>query len=204
MFKARKGDYDDALGLARRIAKLDPNSVGTSGLVGMVSSICGDFELSLRTAESTAKIAPGHPMSPMMVGHAHLGLGEFAAAAQNYRTAEGLITEESGFFMPAMIYGYGLMGQTDDAKRLFASFKAWTEDHNVGVGFWVYAYLGLRQADNAYDWLGRTVEMVEQSVPDPGFMAFLILMSNAHDDPILEEHRFKKLIDKIDAIARSR
>jgi hypothetical protein len=29
-------------------------------------------------------------------------------------------------------------------------------------------------------------------------------MSNAHDDPILEEPRFKKLIDKIDSIARSR
>jgi hypothetical protein len=146
MFKARKGDFDDALGLARRIAKLDPHSVGTGGFVGMVASMCGDFELSLRTAESTNKIAPGHPMSPMMVGHAHLGLGEFAAATQNYRTAEGLITDASGFFMPAMIYGYGLMGQTDDAKRLFARFKAWTEDQYTYI--WVFD----RQTTHTIGW----------------------------------------------------
>jgi TolB-like protein len=204
MFKARKGDYDDALGLAHQFAKLDPNSMGTFGFVGMVSSVCGDFEQSLRAAERLGANAPGHPMSAMMLGHAQLGLGDFAGAADNYRTAEGLITDESGFFMPALIYGWGLMGQTDAAKRLFDRFKSWSEGHNVGVGFWVYAYLGLRDADKAYEWLGRTVELVEQSLPDPGFMAFLILMSNAHDDPILEEPRFKKLIDKIDSIARSR
>lgn len=143
-------------------------------------------------------------MSPMMLGHALLGLGDFAGAEKYYRTAEGLITDASGFFMPALIYGWGLIGQADAAKRLFDRFKPWSEAHNVGVGFWVYAYLGLREADKAYEWLSRTLELVEQSLPDPGFMAFLILMSNAHDDPILDEPRFRALFDQIDSIARSR
>jgi len=204
MFKARKGEHEEALRMARQFAKLDPNSVAAGSFVGMVSSICGNFELSRRTAERLNTLAPGHPMSPMMLGHALLGLGDFACAAKNYRTAEGLITDESGFFMPALIYGYGLMGQADNAKKLFDRFNSWSEGHNVGVGFWVYAYLGLRDADKAYEWLSRTVEIANQSIPDPGFMAFLILMSNAHDDPILDEPRFKKLIDKIDSVARSR
>jgi adenylate cyclase len=204
MFKARKGEHEEALRMARRFAKLDPNSMGAGGFVGMVSSICGNFELSRQTAERLNTIAPGFPMSPMMLGHALLGLGDFAGAAKNYRMAEGLITDASGFFMPAMIYGWGLIGQTDSAKSLFDRFKSWSEAHNVGVGFWVYAYLGLRDADNAYKWLSRTLELVEQSLPDPGFMAFLILMSNAHDDPILAEPRFQKLIDKIDSVARSK
>jgi len=204
MFKARKGEFDDALGLARRIAKLDPYSIGTGSFVGMVSSICGDFAQSLQAAERLGAIAPGHPVSAMMLGHAKLGLSDFAGAANDYRTAEGLMTDESGFFMPALIYGYGLMGQADAAKRLFDLFKSWSKGHNVGFGFWLYAYLGLRDADRAYEWLSRTVEIADQSIPDPGFMAFLILMSNAHDDPILEEPRFKKLIDRIDSVARSR
>jgi TolB-like protein/Flp pilus assembly protein TadD len=204
MFKARKGEHEDALRMARQSAKLDPNALSMNSFLGMVSSISGDFEQSRRAAERLFEIAPGHPIGAMMLGHALVGLGDFSAATKSYRTAEGLITDDSGFFMPSMIYCYGLMGQADDANRLFNRFEAWSVGHNVGAGFWIYAYLGLRDADKAYEWSGRALEYAEKSQPDAGFMAFLILMSNAHHDPILEEPRFQKLFKQIDTIARSR
>jgi hypothetical protein len=72
------------------------------------------------------------------------------------------------------------------------------------AGVWIYAYLGLRDADKAYEWSGRALEIAEQSLPDAGFIAFLILMTNAHDDPILEQPRFQKLFRQIETVARSR
>jgi TolB-like protein/cytochrome c-type biogenesis protein CcmH/NrfG len=204
LFKAQKGQCEKAKLMARRQVELNPNDVATYSMLDLVASVCRDFEEALRAAEQARKLAPGSPLPFSLKGHAHVAMGDFAAAEAEYRTAENLITDESGIYMPGMVYGYGLMSRADDATRLFKRFQTWAETHAVGTGGWIYAYLGIRDADKAYEWLGRAVEVVERGEPDAGYIAFPIIKNNVHNDPILEQPRFRKLLDKIDTIARSR
>jgi TolB-like protein len=203
-FKAQKGEHEDALRMACRSAELNPNDTGSFIYLAMTAALSGDFRRGLRSAEKIYQSSPGRPLGHAFLGHMNVGLADFESAAAHYRAAEELITDETGFVMASIIYAYGLMGQGEDANRLFERFKSWSATHNVGTGFWLYAYLGLRDADKAFEWLGRAIQTAERSEPDAGFVAFLILGSNAHDDPLLEQPRFKKSFDKLETIARSR
>jgi TolB-like protein len=204
LFKAQKGEHEDAVRMASKVAALNPNDIASYSFLSMVASIRKDFEQSLRAAEQMYKLGAGYPLPVSMLGHAKVGLGDFETAFKHYRTAEELLTDQGGIYMPALVYGYGLIKQSDAASNLYKRFETWAETHTVGNGGWIYAYLGIRDADKAYERLVRTVECVERGEPDAGFMAFLIILNNVHDDPILEEPRFKRLFEKIDTTARSR
>lgn len=204
IFLADMGDCGQATTLARRLVKLNPNAPTSYPPMHMVGHICGHPEESMAAARKMRELVPGHAGMIAFEGHSHLRLGDFAAAASTYKTAEDLMTDETGHYLPAIIYAYGLMGRRDDALRLFARYKTWTETHAAGTGGWQFAYLGIGETDTAYEWLTRTVGVVERCEPDAGYMAFLVLKNNMHNDPVLEQPRFQKLFKRIDAIARSR
>jgi hypothetical protein len=72
------------------------------------------------------------------------------------------------------------------------------------AGDWAMAYLGLRDADNAYKRFSRGVELAETRTPDAGFYALLAIRQNVLNDPLLEQPRFRKLRDRLSAITRLR
>jgi adenylate cyclase len=201
---ADKGDCSQALALARRLVRLNPNVTTSYTPMVMVGNICRHPEESLAAARKLRELAPGHAGMVAMEGHAQLSRGDFAAAASAYRTAEDLMTDATGHFLPAIIYAYGIMGRREDARRVFGRYKAWTEKYPAGAGGWQFAYLGIGEPETAYEWLTRNVEVVERGEPDAGYFAFLVLKKNAHDDPVLKQPRFKALFDRIDTIAQSR
>jgi hypothetical protein len=69
---------------------------------------------------------------------------------------------------------------------------------------WQFSYPGVGERDSAVAWLVRTLQMVQESVPDAGFVAFPLLKSHVRRDPVPEQLRLQKIFRQIDAIARSR
>ena len=204
LFLADKGACDQALVLARRLMNVNPLVTTSYTPMVMVGNICRHPGESLAAARKLRELAPGHAGMIAMEGHAQLGLGDFAAAASAYRMAEDLMTDATGHFLPAIIYGYGIMGRRQDALRVFGRYKAWAEQHPAGAGGWQFAYLGIGEADTAHEWLTRNLGVVERGEPDAGYFAFLVLKQNVHDDPVLKQPRFRKLFNQIDELARSR
>jgi len=203
MFFADSGDCKRAMSLARRMAELNPGAMNSYTTLYMVGEMCGCHDEADDAGRMVAQLAPEHPAAISFEGHMNVRTGNHEAAAAIYRRAEALITEDWGHFMPAIIYGYGRMGRRDDARRLFERYKDWATRHSAGTGGWQFAYLGIGETETAYEWLQRTVEVARRCEPDAGYMALLVLKHNLQSDPVLEEPRFRKLFDEIDAIANS-
>lgn len=204
LFLAESGERERAMAMAERQAELDPLDSNPYGSLVMVAAVNRRFDVALKAARTAHEMAPGHPFPFALLGHSFLGLHDFAAAALHYATAEALITNETAFFLPAMIYGYGRMGRPDDARRLFRRFEEWAGTHPAGAGGWIFSYLGIGEVDKACEWLARVVEVAQASEPDPGYFALAILSSNAHDDPVLAKPRFRQSFERILQIALSR
>ena len=67
----------------------------------------------------------------------------------------------------------------------------------VGAGNWVSAYLAVGKYDEALDWLSTAIEKVENNEPDPGYLMLMVMKVNIASDPVLEQPRFRMLLDQI-------
>jgi len=204
MFLAETGDCAEGMPLVRRQAELMPNNLVPLIVVVLAAHYCSEVEEALQAAKKGLDIAPGNPLMISTLGYAHLALGDLVAAEMYIRTYEELTPDEFGQFKPGLIYGYGLLGMRNDAVRVFKQFEAWASKNSAGAGDWVMAYLGIGDRDSAYDWLMREVEQVTSGETDTGYLSFQLVNHNVHDDPVLDEPRFRELFDQIDTIARSR
>jgi hypothetical protein len=88
-------------------------------------------------------------------------------------------------------------GLDDDAHRLFALLEKMADTRVVGAGSWPLAYLAIGDVDNAYAWLARAVEKVQNHLPDEGFFNLMIIKANVQANPVLEEPRFLALRARI-------
>jgi adenylate cyclase len=204
LFLAETGERERAMAMAERQTELNPLDSNPYASLVMVAAINRRFDVALRAARIAHEMSPGHPLPNALLGHASVGLHSYGDAASHYATAEALVTDETAFFLPAIIYGYGLMDRSDDARRLYRRFEKWAGSHPAGAGGWIFSYLGVGEVDKAYEWLGRVVEVAEAGEPDPGYFALAILSSNAHDDPVLGQPRFRGAFERILKIALSR
>lgn len=203
-FLATLGDCEEAMPMIRRGAQLDPNILVAYFNVTITAHLCHQYDEALRAAEIGAEIAPDSAIAIVGLGHCYVPGRDAAAASKYFRSAEELISDDTGQIMAGLVYSYGLLGLDDDARRIYGRLRQWSETHFVGAGDWMMAYLGLGDAETAYAWLGRVLELSEKSVPDPGYLLFVVAKANAHEDPVLDQPRFRELFDRIEAISRSR
>jgi TolB-like protein/DNA-binding winged helix-turn-helix (wHTH) protein/tetratricopeptide (TPR) repeat protein len=202
-FKVFRGDYDEAMRLARLQVELDPNDLASHRYLIGAAAFSGNPDVALEEIERARELAPGDVTSVAVLGFTLLQRGgDRHAAKEALATAEQMISGDSGLIFPSLIYAYGRYGYTDDALRVFHRFKPWAADHRVGAGDWTLVYLGMRDADTAYAWLTRAVERVSRHEADAGFWGLYLIMVNLHKDPILEQARFQALRTHLRDITR--
>lgn len=204
IFKAEIGDCNEAMTLLRHNLELNPNDLLRFGQLVISAHLCREYEAAAQTAEKMYELAPGDPLVINSFGLTQVPLGNVTEAAQFLMTAEQLFSDEQAVFLAGQIYAYGLLGLSDDARRVYERYMRLTNSLNVGAGEWILVYLGIGDTDSAYEWLERALEKIENGEPDSGYVSFLVAMRNVHNDPVLEQPRFRELFDRIDQIARSR
>jgi TolB-like protein len=201
--KAGMGEVNEALRLAHRLSLLNPNNVLSYTTPILAAVIAGRFEKALPVAQEAFERFPGNPIMVALLGYTQIGMGNYAVAERQLRTAEQLMTDETGQFRMGLVYGYGLLGLHDDAMRVFKQVQIWARTHSVGAGDWAEAYLGIGQPDEAYKWLTRAVERAERHEITVGYFSLLLIMKNVHNDPVLEQPRFRALRKRLVAITLS-
>jgi TolB-like protein len=198
-----RGEDDEAMRLARRQAVLSPNNFLSYLYLISAAHYTARFEEALPVAQQAVERFPASPILVALLGYTHIGMGDNTEAEPFLRTAEDLMTDETGQYRVALVYGYGLLGLRDDAMRVFKQVQAWAGTHSVGAGDWTMAYLGIDRPDDACAWLTRAVECAGRHEIDAGFLALVLLKKNIHHDPVLEQPRFRALRERLDAIAMS-
>lgn len=83
-----------------------------------------------------------------------------------------------------LAYGYGRLGDVDEARRLFDEVSASADSQNLGVGDWALAHPAAGNTAEALEWLEQGAEKARRHEPDIGFNSLTNIRMNATDDPL--------------------
>ena len=93
-----------------------------------------------------------------------------------------------------LVWGYGRLGQSDDAERIFRELEILAADRHIGPDVWAVAYLGLRDVDRAIEAFNAAVD--DLSLVKMPF-SFDIVTLNSFDDPLLERPEFEEVLKRL-------
>ncbi len=124
-----------------------------------------------------------------------LVLGNNAEALAELRIAEQLFQDNTNLVYHAFVaYGYGRLGQGDEAARLFRWLEDNSADRRVTPVAWVLAYLAVGDNELALESLNRAAESPE---PYEGHFTTSQLADNTYRDPILDQPEFVEVRSRL-------
>ena len=162
---------------------LDPRSSGAYSQLAHAYRFSGDYA-SAATADRISLDLQYEAGTLVMLALAHTGLGNLDDAANFLEQAEiANASALSPFRLSQIALGYGLMGRTEDAARLFAQFEYSAEERPVGDAVWARALLAIGEYEQMQERLESAVaNRVATDLPTLTEFA-----SNTWNVPVLDE-----------------
>lgn len=187
-FAAATGQSELAIRLARHAVDVAPNSAQTLSVAGFAFIFAGDYDEAARIESQAIALDPAFFFSYQMLGLVEAARGNHAEALNNLRFAEELSRGiPSADVMSHLAYGYGRIGQREDAIRMFSQIESVATEFHVGAASWALAYLGIGDEDRALESLEAASDGTRGG---EGYTALTFLAGNAFGDPVLEQRRF--------------
>jgi TolB-like protein/DNA-binding winged helix-turn-helix (wHTH) protein len=189
------GDHEEAVRRAQRFLELNPGDPVALADLAMVLFNAKRAAGAADAWRRAVAVQPTHPGNHYLLAFAEIQLGNHATALRELRIAEELWTANQP--LAGFAYCYGLLGERDDALRLFAELERRAAIDPVGAGDWVLAYLAIGAPEEALRWLRAAVEKVENREPDAAFFHLMFVRHNVFSDPLLERPEFVELRAKL-------
>ncbi len=187
-FKAATDDDEEAIRATERIAALDPSNADLRYRSGVVFGMAQDHDRAAIAYREAIELDPAYPLGQLYLGAEEAQRGNYFEAVQLLRTTEELYGQiRSGWSLAFLAYGYGLAQRAEDATRIFNRIEQLAEDRRVGSISWAIAYLGLRNEEQALQWLHAAIN---ERVADEGAFWWPLLKRNVWGDPMLEQPEF--------------
>jgi len=195
VFCAVIGRHTKARELAGRAIALNPNSGPVQNWVFYINIQIGDFGAALITVRRAAELLPAFGLPHVVLGQLERMSGNDDEAIRNTRLAEQLMHDEiNPAFLGELIYSYGMLGQRDDARRVFSRFGKMAESRRIPTAPWALAHLGVRNRDEALHWLERTADDPE---PYVSYFTLMNMKANGYRDPMLDEPEFVEIRERL-------
>jgi len=165
----------------RRLAlQLDPLSTVSHVALGLELARHRRYQEALASVNQALELDPGNTDAHGALGWIYLQQGKQRAAIEELETAARL-SSNSPSMIARLANGYGLVGRTDDARRLLRSLEERARTESIAPIFFVHVLAGLGERDRAFAKLDemvaggwRGVLNVDSSLaplyPDPRFV----------------------------------
>jgi serine/threonine-protein kinase len=190
-FVSWTGREAEAIALAQRTVLLNPLEAGPYWNLGMVSAYAGEYDAAAAALRRAIDIASAPPLFHSWLAFAEIGRGNPEEAARELELAERLLGDNRAIiYLLDMLYGYGRIGRSADAERIFAEIQAIAASQDIGAGGWAMAYLGIGDEEKALEHLRIGAQRARDKVLDPGFFQLMNIRMNVIDDPVLEQPEF--------------
>lgn len=187
-FAAATGQSDLAIRLARHAVEVAPNSAQTLSVAGFAFIFAGDYDEAARIERMAITLDPAFFFSYQMLGLVEAARGNHADALKQLRFAEELSRGiPSADVMSNLAYGYGLIGQREDAIRMLTQIESVATEFHVGAASWALSYLGVGDEERALEFLESASDVTQGG---EGYLALTYLVGNAFSDPVLEQRMF--------------
>jgi tetratricopeptide (TPR) repeat protein len=182
-----QGRTEEALASARRAQELDPQEFnGTQ--VGWIFFHGRRYDEAIRELRTALTIEPNDPMAEWFLGFALIAANHFAEAITTLeRTAS--LSDRSSAVLGVLVHAYAAAGRRTEALRVLSELHRRRKSGYVPPAAFLNAYLGLRDTEEAFIWLGRSAE--ERS----NIMQFL--KSHPFFDPLRDDPRFAAFLRRV-------
>jgi TolB-like protein len=189
------GRHEEATENMRRAVELDPNYTGRRLQLGESLLYAGRYNEARDALQECLTIDPAYMVCALFLSSSEFGGGNDEAALDALRITEQLMPADAPPPPRAgMAYGYGLLGQGQDAVRSFEIITELAAGRYVDPVTWARAHLGVGDYDEALRQLTIAAENHEL-VQDPYPASFVAL--NMWSDPALEEPAFVEVRERL-------
>jgi TolB-like protein len=198
-FKAWSGDEAGALTIAERQVDLDPLWWATHWTRGIVLGYAGEHEAAAAEFRDGIALAPTLSLQHSWLGTSEVALGNTAEAARELQLAEQLLGDNRNIIsLLDIAYGYGRIGDRENAQRLFDEISAVAErGQDIGAGGWALAHLAIGNVNEALEWLERGADKASRHEPDAGYYSLMNIRMNYTGDPLLERPEFADVRNRL-------
>jgi TolB-like protein len=191
-FQSWSGNEARALELAEREAELDPLNPAPHWIYGIVLNYAGNHDAATTEFRASIELAPNLSLFRSWLAMSEIARGNVDTARRELELGEQFLGSNRALIsLFDIAYGYGRIGDADDAQRLFEEISAAAEGgQDIGAGGWALAHLAVGDVDEALEWLERGAEKASRQEPDPGYYSLMNLRMNFTNDPLLERPEF--------------
>jgi TolB-like protein/thioredoxin-like negative regulator of GroEL len=192
-----QGQIDEAIRVLRRAEELDPKSTLVLWDLGLALRAAGRFAEASDVFRECLALNPRSAECALFLARTEFARGNREAALEALRrTEQSLVRDAAPAIRADITYGYGLIGQSEDAQRAFDIVTELAAERYVHPLAWAWAYMGIRDYDEAFRQLNLAAENKElNQSPGP---AFFVVM-NDWSDPMLEQADFVEVRDRLRA-----
>jgi len=184
-FHSYIGQHEEAIRLQRRALELAP-SWQTLHVLAITYLLGGQIDAAYSTFGQAAELNPSAFITHVQLARIEIIRRDLSAALERTRLSETLISEDSAPMAYAYVaYNYALAGSAADAERLVSRLKEIAQDTFVAPVAWAYAYLAVRDREQALRWT-ETAGTSWTALP----LRVMYLKENIFGDPLLEEPEF--------------
>lgn len=191
-FQAWSGNEALALELAERVAELDPFSPQPHWVQGIVLNYAANHDAAADKVGISIDLVPNLSLFRSWLAMIEIARGNSDASRRELELGEQFLGDNRALIsLFDIAYGYGRIGDSANARRLFDEISAAAENgQDIGAGGWALAHLAVGNVDEALEWLERGAEKASRQEPDVGFYSLMNLKMNYTNDPLLEEPEF--------------
>jgi tetratricopeptide (TPR) repeat protein len=182
------GRFEEALALANRAVELDPASPSANYLRSVQYFVARRFDQAIEELRRTLEMAPDLFLAYVVLAQAHAGKGLYREAMTEIEKVPAMNRD-----LPAVAglrgYIHGLLGERSEALQIIEQLKAISKQRYVPGFYIALAYAGLRDNDQAFDWLEKSRE--------ERFVRLAYLAREPLWDPIRSDPRFGELVRRV-------
>lgn len=194
------GRYDEAFSVVERGEQLYPNSTENWMWRGWAAGFAAQHDVAAEAFENVVAASPGEQglLARDWLARIEIARGNRDAALGQLRLSEQIsATQRQALFLPMWAYAYGRLGETADARRIFAEMEQReAAGTRFGNGGWAAAHLAVGDEARALEQLTAAADKAAAHELDEGFFSLMALRADVTNDDVLRRPQF------VDALAR--
>ncbi len=191
---------EEALTIFERIAELSPNVAESHASLGDALLAGGRAQDAREAFQKCLSLEPAAGGCTRTLAWAEFALGNNEEALNGLRRREQI---SPGVRQIADVaYGYGRLGQAEDARRLFETLREREADVYVSASLWALAHMGVGDYDEAlvlFNAAADDRELPPEEQLGQDMQALVGIFGNVWSDPMLEEPEFVEVLERIRA-----
>ena len=188
-FLAAMGRLDEALAEAQQAKRLDPVSPAMDGNLTSMFWLLGRYAEAVAHAHNALAINPSYARAYEDLGRSFEQMGRLDEAIKAFRKAVSLSGKAHGS-LASLAHAYAVAGKKSDALKILRQLQRVPAKEFVSSYDFALIFTGLGKYDEAFAWLDRACDERSPALP--------FVKSNPRLAPLRRDHRFQKVLQRVD------